>query len=154
MTRDLWHVGLVVADVERAIAFYGILGFELRLRQEQANEYTSRLVGYPGASLRIAQMRLPDAARSRSGHLLELIEYVLPVPDRVAPENARIGAVHVAFEVASIDDLRPALEGAGATLLSEPNEITAGINRGGRTVYLRDPDGITVELVEPPVRVS
>jgi catechol 2,3-dioxygenase-like lactoylglutathione lyase family enzyme len=150
MTKDLWHVGLVVSDIERAIAFYGVLGLELRLRQDQANEYTARLVGYPGASLRIAQMRLPSAGRSRSGHVIELIEYVQPAADRVAPENARIGAAHVAFEVASIERLRGALEGAGAIFLSAPNEITAGVNRGGRAVYLRDPDGITLELVEPP----
>jgi catechol 2,3-dioxygenase-like lactoylglutathione lyase family enzyme len=155
MVRDLWHVGLVVSDVERAIAFYSLLGLELRLRQDQANEYTARLVGYPGASLRIAQMRLVGSPATRSGHLVELIEYVIPEPTSVAPANARIGAAHVAFEVAGrIDDLRTPLEDAGAVFLSEPNEITAGINRGGRAVYLRDPDGITLELVEPPALMA
>jgi catechol 2,3-dioxygenase-like lactoylglutathione lyase family enzyme len=150
MTRNLWHVGLVVSDIERAIAFYrDALGLELRHRQEQANPYTSRLVGYDGASLKIAQMVIPGWT-SRSGHVVELIEYVNPAPDRVAPENARIGAAHLALEVADIDALRPGLEAAGATFISDPVDITAGINQGGRTVYLRDPDGITLELCEPP----
>jgi catechol 2,3-dioxygenase-like lactoylglutathione lyase family enzyme len=152
MTRDLWHVGLVVSDLEKAIAFYELLGLELRLRQEQANAYTASLVGYEGASLRIAQMRFPSVSGTRSGHLVELIQYVHPVPDLVEPANARIGAAHVAFEVDGIDALRATLEAAGAVFLSDANEISAGVNRGGRAVYLRDPDGITLELVEPPAR--
>ncbi len=41
------------------------------------------------------------------------------------------------------------LAALGARPLSQPNEITAGINKGGRAVYLHDPDGITLELVQP-----
>ncbi len=151
MIVDLWHVGLVVADIERAIAFYrDALGLELRHRQDQANPYTSSLVGYPNASLRIAQMTLPGGIASRSGHLVELIEYVNPAPDRVDAVRSRIGAGHLALQVANIDELRPRLEAAGAVLVNEPVDIVSGINAGGRAVYLHDPDGITIELVEPP----
>jgi len=48
--------------------------------------------------------------------------------------------------------LRPRLEAAGAVLVNEPVAITAGINTGGRAVYLTDPDGITLELVQPPAK--
>lgn len=151
MIVDLWHVGLVVADLERAVAFYGdALGLELRHRQDQANPYTAQLVGYEGASLRVAQMRLPGGSGTRSGHLVELIEYVHPSPDRVAAVRARIGAAHLALQVTSIAELVPRLEAAGAVLVNPPVDIVAGINTGGRAVYLTDPDGITIELVEPP----
>jgi len=44
--RDLWHVGLVVHDIDDAIAFYTeSLGLKLRHRQTQENTYTSELVG-------------------------------------------------------------------------------------------------------------
>ena len=153
MIVDLWHIGLVVSDIERAIAFYrDALGLELRHRQDQANPYTSSLVGYEDASLRIAQMRLPGAERGRSGHLVELIEYVNPAPDQVEAVRARIGAGHLALQVTDIDALRPRLEAAGAVLVNEPVAITAGINTGGRAVYLTDPDGITLELVQPPAK--
>ena len=36
------------------------------------------------------------------------------------------------------------------TLISEPAEITAGAHAGGWGVYLRDPDGFTVELYQGP----
>lgn len=95
--------------------------------------------------------RLPCQIADRL-ELVELIEYVHPLPDRVEPVRARVGAAHLSLEVTSIATLRPRLEAAGAVLVNEPVEIIAGINAGGRAVYLHDPDGITIELVEPPAR--
>jgi catechol 2,3-dioxygenase-like lactoylglutathione lyase family enzyme len=51
------------------------------------------------------------------------------------------------------DDLDERLErltAAGGTPFSKPVEIDTGANRGGRGVYLRDPDGHVVELFERP----
>jgi catechol-2,3-dioxygenase len=36
------------------------------------------------------------------------------------------------------------------TMMSDPAEITAGAHAGGWAVYLRDPDGFTVELYQGP----
>lgn len=152
---DTWHMGFSVTDIERAIAFYGdALGLQLRHRQIQENAYTNQLVGYPDASLNVAQFTIPGGPPHRSGHVLELIEYVRPTVQPVPTENARVGTPHLALEVTDIDELRPKLEAAGATFLSDPVAIATGINRGGRAVYLRDPDGITLELVEPPAVVG
>ncbi len=150
MTSALWHVGLVVSDIEKAIAFYALLGFEVRHRQDESSPYTGVLVGYPGAHLRVAQLRFPDGRHGRSGHILELMQYLRPEPDRVEPDNARLAAAHLALEADDMDALRPRLEAAGAVFLSDPVVITAGVNTGGRTVYLHDPDGFTLQLVEPP----
>jgi catechol 2,3-dioxygenase-like lactoylglutathione lyase family enzyme len=32
----------------------------------------------------------------------------------------------------------------------EPIAIEAGVNKGGYTIYFTDPDGITLELLQPP----
>jgi catechol 2,3-dioxygenase-like lactoylglutathione lyase family enzyme len=32
----------------------------------------------------------------------------------------------------------------------KPVAIEAGVNKGGHTVYFTDPDGITLELLQPP----
>ena len=75
----LIHTCYRITDVDRSIAFYrGLLGFTLVHTQEQANEYTSRLVGYPGAHLKVAQFALPGQLRGVSSHDLELVEYVYP----------------------------------------------------------------------------
>ena len=45
----VWHFSFTVSDMEAAITFYrDVLGWDLVHRQVQHNEYTARLVGYPG----------------------------------------------------------------------------------------------------------
>jgi hypothetical protein len=41
------------------------------------------------------------------------------------------------------------LRSFGARLINEPIQITEGINKGGWDIYLHDPDGITLELLQP-----
>ena len=52
-----------------------------------------------------------------------------------------------------VDDL-PALYGRlrseGVAFVSEPVRIDAGPNAGGYGVYLRDPNGVLIELFQPP----
>ena len=147
----IWHFGFTVSDIERAIRFYTeALGLELRHRQIQDNEYTSNLVGYPGVRLNVAQLTLPGGVSSRSGHILELSEYERPRGGRLPDGTNQIASGHLAFEVTDIDALIAPIERLGGRLVGAPQEITEGINQGGRAVYIRDPDGITIELVEPP----
>jgi catechol 2,3-dioxygenase-like lactoylglutathione lyase family enzyme len=42
------------------------------------------------------------------------------------------------------------LTAKGVRFISEPVAVTAGINKGGATVYLEDPDGNTLEFVPAP----
>lgn len=149
--KSLWHAGFTVDDIERSIAFWTeAVGMVLRHRQIQENEYTSLLVGFPDVRLSIAQLTLPEGNLGASGHVIELIEYQRPAGQRIEPDNARIGSGHIALEVDDIDSTRERCERMGATFLSHTLDITEGINRGGRAVYGRAPDGITFELVQPP----
>lgn len=153
--NSVWHTGFTVSDIERSIAFYTeAVGLELRHRQEQENAYTSTFVGYPDAKLKVAQFSLPSGQHGPSGHVLELAEYVRPRGDTLAPGSNAVGSGHLAFETDALDATLERMRAMGATPVSEPVAITAGINRGGRTVYVRDPDGITIELVQAPARTE
>jgi catechol 2,3-dioxygenase-like lactoylglutathione lyase family enzyme len=148
--RSIFHVGFVVRDLDASIKFYTEgLGLRLRHQQVQDNDYTRRLVGYPDACLRIAQFQLPEGDPPPSGHVLELIEYQWPEGGPSDLERNTLGAGHLAFLVDDIEDVALRLTALGAQPLSEPNEITAGINRGGKALYLHDPDGVTLELLQP-----
>ncbi len=51
-----------------------------------------------------------------------------------------------------MEDLRAAyedLKARGVRFRSAPIEIDAGVNKGGVSLYMLDPDGITVELFQP-----
>lgn len=147
---SVWHVGFSVSDLERSITFYkdGI-GLELHHRQIGDNPYTRALVGYPDAVIKVAQFVIPGTLPPPSGHVLELIEYVTPRGERVEPSNARISSAHLAFAVEDIDQAVHRVTKCGGQLLSDPVDITEGINTGGKAVYLRDPDGITLEFLQP-----
>jgi catechol 2,3-dioxygenase-like lactoylglutathione lyase family enzyme len=56
-----------------------------------------------------------------------------------------VGAAHLAFVVGDIQAAYEELTAEGVEFLSEPNTD----RYGERWVYFRDPDGITVELMQP-----
>ena len=55
-----------------------------------------------------------------------------------------------AFLVDDLDGTYRRLQAGGVGFISAPVEIDTGINTGGRALYLRDPDGIPMELFELP----
>jgi catechol 2,3-dioxygenase-like lactoylglutathione lyase family enzyme len=149
--HGVWHFSFTVSDLDTSVAFYTErLGFELIHTQEQSNEYTRRLVGYPDAHLRIAQLVVPGQPRGLSSHDLELVQYLQPKGTRGEAEIRNPGAGHLALTVDDIHDRYQALTAAGVKFYSPPNDITAGINAGGFTCYFEDPDQIVLEMVQPP----
>ena len=151
--RGVWHFSVTVADLDRSVEFYsGLLGFGLVHRQTQANAYTSKLVGYPDAHLRIAQLTVPGQPRGASTHDLELVEYVRPRGEPVGPHRNRPGASHLALCGADARAEYRRRAEANVRFVSEPQAITAGVNAGGYTCYFLDPDDITLELVQAPNR--
>jgi catechol 2,3-dioxygenase-like lactoylglutathione lyase family enzyme len=145
------HTGYTVGDLDRSVAFYrDVLGFELIATQEKEGGYLAAIVGYPDAHVRMAHLRVPGGE-----HVLELFEYVAPSGTRADVEPRNVGASHLCLLV---DDLPAEYERLRAlcvdSFVSPPIEVDTGINRGGFGLYLRDPDGIMVELFQPARRTS
>jgi lactoylglutathione lyase len=143
----LHHTGYTVDDLGRSLAFYrDLLGMEVVAQQEKAGGYLAAIVGYPDAHVRMAHLRLPGG-----GHVLELFEYLAPEGRAAPPLQPRdTGTPHLCFAVEDLQAVYERLLAAGVdTFLSAPVEVDTGVNRGGRALYLRDPDGIPVELFQP-----
>jgi catechol 2,3-dioxygenase-like lactoylglutathione lyase family enzyme len=143
---SVYHTGFTVSDIERSVVFYrDVLGLRLVKRQTGIAPYLATVTGFEGVCLEIAHLQPADG-----GSMLELLQYVshpAPATDRA---THRPGNGHLCFK---IDDLGAAcaeLRRRGVTLVSDPTEITAGAHAGGWAVYLRDPDGFTVELYQEP----
>jgi lactoylglutathione lyase len=151
MVNGLWHFSFTVSDLQRSIEFYcGLLGMQLRLCQDQNNEYTRKLVGYADANLKVAQLSLAGTSIGPSGHVLELVQFLHPIFPPNPPGTGRPNSAHMAFTVEDIHAEYKRLSAAGVKFRSEPIPIAAGVNRGGATVYFLDPDGVTLELLQPP----
>ncbi|HTX01042.1 MAG TPA: VOC family protein [Acidimicrobiales bacterium] len=147
----VWHFSFTVSDLDQAVDFYtGLLGFECIHRQEQDNEYTRRLVGYPDAHLRVAQLVVPGQPRGLSTHDLELVQYLSPIGARGDHNICNPGQAHLALTVEDIAAEHARLTRAGVEFFSQPNRITAGVNEGGATVYFYGFDHLVHELVQPP----
>jgi catechol 2,3-dioxygenase-like lactoylglutathione lyase family enzyme len=154
---DVLHFSFTVRDIDRSIDWYTrVLGLELVHRQRQENAYTPILVGIPGAVLEIAQFAVPGVAPARSTHMLELVEYIAP-PGRDLGELATnsVGCAHLALLVTDLSARYERMTALGVTFRNPPVEITEGANAGGLACYFHDPDGITLELLQPsPARLT
>ena len=138
------HVSVTSGDLDRSIGFYcGLLGLELRARGEATGE-EFEITGIAGATVRWADLELPH------GQVLELIEYVEPrgAPSRPQPNDP--GATHISLRVADADAVHSRLRDAGVAVGGDPTRIDSpGAWKGARVFYSSDPDGVTVELIQP-----
>lgn len=142
----LHHAGFTVADLDRSIGFYTqLLGAEPTVRRRSSDAYMGAMVGCPGCDVEYAYFPLPG-----SDATLELIQYFEPASARVDQETSVLGNGHICLLVEDIH-----AEFARIAQLAEfrspaPVEITHGPNRGGWGAYLRDPDDITIQLLQRP----
>jgi catechol 2,3-dioxygenase-like lactoylglutathione lyase family enzyme len=141
------HTGITVSNLERSLAFWrDVMGFELSHTAHQTGELAEEITGVAAAEIKLAVLKTPG------GHKIELLEYLAPL-DRKKHIDLRpcdVGSLHVALLV---DDLSAVLEriaASGWKAAGKPQTLTAGPNAGKRVVYVRDPDGTTIELMQIP----
>jgi len=138
------HFGIQVADIERSIAFYEqLLGLELVARWTRDQDYIQDLVGYPGVELHVAVFRLP-----KTDACLEVLEYKNVERTPVDPGTANPGTAHLCLYVDDVEAAYERLSEAGVKFVSGVQIPTAGPSTGGRVVYMLDPDGIRIELLQ------
>jgi catechol 2,3-dioxygenase-like lactoylglutathione lyase family enzyme len=151
LIADVLHFSFTVSDIEASIDWYTrVLGLKLVHRQRQENEYTQVLVGIPGAILEVAQFAVPGVPPARSTHMLELVEYVTPRGEAFGElATNSVGCAHLALMVTDIHERHARMCEQGVVFRNPPVAITAGANSGGFACYFHDPDGITLELLQP-----
>jgi lactoylglutathione lyase len=143
----LGHCGIQVADLERSVAFYEqLLGVQAELRWTKEGETVENLTGYPGLLVHGAAMRVPQ-----SDVIFEILEYRNVDSTPVDPATANPGTGHVCFYVDDLQALYDRLVPLGVEFISPPLVATSGADR--RVLYLVDPDGIRVELLQSPVNL-
>ena len=139
------HTGFTVSNLERSLAFWqDVLGFELSHRAHQTGDLAREITGVPGAEISIAVLKAP-------GHKIELLEYHAP-PDRkhVDLRPCDVGSVHVALTVDNLDAVLSTIAASGWKTEGQPQTLKSGPNAGKRVIYVRDPDGTTIEFMQQP----
>ena len=124
----LEHVGMTCSNLERTMDFYcGLLGLKLALRKTSSNGELIFLD--TGAGMLEIACPVADIARSRD----------------VPPHES--GMRHITFAFDDVDAMVARLNTAGVEAIEGPrpaffNEMLK------RVAFVRDPDGILVELIE------
>jgi catechol 2,3-dioxygenase-like lactoylglutathione lyase family enzyme len=139
--RRMDNVGIVVENLDAAIAFFTELGLELEGRAPVEGEWAEGVTGLRGMRVEIAMMRTPD------GHgRLELSRFISPpviADHRSAAVNA-LGYLRVMFTVDDIDDTLARLVKRGAQLVGE----VVHYQDLYRLCYIHGPEGILIGLAQ------
>ena len=135
------NVGIVVENLDAAIAFFVELGLILEGRMPIEGEWAGRVTGVRDQRVEIAMLRTPD------GHSrLELSHFDAPPvasDHRTAPVNS-LGYLRVMFAVDDIDDTLARLGKLGATLVDE----VVNYANVYRLCYIRGPEGILIGIAQ------
>lgn len=138
------HIGVVARDLDESIAFYSKLFGEPIDRVEWRGEdaaYVARLMGRPeGLELDAVFFRIPH-----TNAIFELVGFKNVDQATVVSGNVDIGATHFGFYVDDIDETVARL---GPVVSGTPSRLPIGPYRGGRSVYLKDPNGANIQLME------
>ncbi len=131
------HFAVTVSDLDRAVAFYrDTLGLDVLSEFSVGGEAFATGVGVDGASAEFAHLDAGDAR-------VELVEYD-PAGEAVAEsELNQSGATHLGLEVDDLDSVYDSLP-EGVETIAEPQTTESGT----RILFVRDPDGTLVELLE------
>ena len=138
------HTGITVSNLERSLTFWhDVLGFEFSHTAHQTGELAQEITGVAGAAIKLAVLRAPG------GHKIELLEYLAPADRKRADlRPCDVGSVHVALLVQDLDAVLERIAASGWKAAGKPQRLQSGPNAGKRVVYVRDPDGTTIELMQ------
>lgn len=135
------NVGIVVEDLDAAIAFFAELGLELEGRAHVEGDWADGVTGLRGMRVEIAMMRTPD------GHgRIELSRFRAPpvaADHRNDPVNA-LGYLRVMFAVDDLDDTVARLRSRGAEVVGDVVQYQDMY----RLCYIRGPEGILIGLAQ------
>ena len=137
------HTALHVQSIDRSARFY-VDGLGLKqVRAWRSGPYIGELFGRPGVGVNAVMLATED------GFNLELVQVDDP-PPAIDPSQASPGTAHLAFTGIDVAAVFERLSSLGYSALSKPVAPSSGPVAGGLLVYMLDPDGNRVELIQPP----
>jgi len=139
--RQFDHIGITVADLDSATAFFTDLGLEVEGRTFLEGEFVDTVIGIPDARTEIVVLRPPGG-----GAGVELATFVRPDHEPGSPTAManELGLRSICFVV---DDLKGAVD----SLAANGHGLVGGIGEYENTwrmAQVRGPEGIVVSLTE------
>ena len=144
MISGIHHFSLTCSDADSSLAFYRDL-FGLRLvsdRWVERGSFVEKVTGVRGAVVRIVHLQ-------GYGLNFELLQFAEPRGDTKARGLEHAGSAHLCFIADDLEKTYAWLKERGVPARSDgPVTVAGGPNDGGRGLYVDDPDGNGVEIIE------
>jgi lactoylglutathione lyase len=138
------HLGICVRDLERSVRFYrDLLGFRALTRLEARGPEVDRM-------LRLSGVDQETVFLERDNVRLAVFAYRSPAPEgdgEPRPMN-RLGLAAIMLRVDDLDATLDALRDAGVRVLESTRTEHAAYR--SKLVFVCDPDGTLIELIEMP----
>jgi glyoxylase I family protein len=126
MIRRIDHTTITVSSLRRSVDFYtGLLGFVV-----------DHEMWIPESRLKIVFLRVGDT-------ILELFGVPECSGSALSEANDVIGYKHICLRVDSVDEEYARLHAAGVPFYITPTNV-----QNVRIAFLKDPDGLAIELIE------
>jgi catechol 2,3-dioxygenase-like lactoylglutathione lyase family enzyme len=137
------HAGLCVADLAASLRFYTEgLGFEVAEGYDVGDEVADTLEVEQGVVLR-SQMIHKD------GMKIELLGWTSPQPfGTPSTSRGQLGLTHLSFDVVDMAAVEALLVGLGGSVVESTRTKIPLPGGAMNLVFLTDPDGTRVELME------
>jgi catechol 2,3-dioxygenase-like lactoylglutathione lyase family enzyme len=142
MSLRFSHLGICVSDLEAALRFYrDALGFEVARELRVKGEPSDTLLRLRDVELRAVYLR-------RDGVTIELLQYASPghVGDGAPRAMNALGLTHLSLRVDDLAGLEADLSARGFAVLRDTRIDNPALR--ARAVFVTDPDGTLIELVE------
>ena len=136
------HVTVAVTDVEAAIRFFGLLGFEVAQSVVISGEAMDEYMGISGLEADHVTLVIPGAQPRQEVQILRYHEPRVAVDDG-SGDLVRTGFNHVCFRVANLDTVLGSLAEAGVKPRNHPM-----VFHDRKLVFLNGPSSVVVELAE------
>ncbi|MFL6288488.1 MAG: VOC family protein [Actinomycetes bacterium] len=136
------NVGIVVDDLDTAVAFFTELGMELEGRMPIEGSWAGKVVGLEEMRSEIAMMRIPGGPGRLELAMYRSPKAITSTPHPI-PANT-IGLHRVMFAVDDLEETLVRLTPHGAELIGEVTRFEDSY----LLCYLRGPSGIILALAE------
>lgn len=139
------HVGFTIEDMDRGIAmFTELFGYTLISLATRNPANVALLTGIEGADIMVAHLRHPGLVG------VELLQFRKPDDKgKVEARPCAAGYTHLSLDVSDLDAVVADAEKYGLMPLGGISTSTGGPNEGARAIYMRDHEGISIELIQP-----
>lgn len=146
MLERLFHIAINSTDLDKSVAFYKNLGFNVVADRTVNNEKVKQAFAVPSSDLRFVHLRLGD---DENATLLDIVQWFDPgTADATGkPPQHQRGMTRFSVLTDDTQAVHDELRDSGADILTEPTTVMTP-EGGWKVCLVADPDGVVVQITE------